>query len=182
VGDLTDAEIIAASLSDGSEFSVVFDRYYDTVYKYVARRIGSDAAGDIASEVFTRAFAVRHKYDTSRPLCRPWLYGIASNLVRDHLRRQKRRSRAYLKAASQEEAAHDAPISEAEARASAALMAPLVNQALGKLKEGDREVLLLFALGELSYEEIATSMAIPIGTVRSRLARARRRMQELVPE
>lgn len=182
MGELSDAEVIAASLSDGSEFSVVFDRYYQTVYRYVARRIGSDAAGDVASEVFTRAFANRHRYDLGRPLCRPWLYGIASNLIRDHLRRQKRKSRAYLKAAAQQEGAQDTVISEAESRASAAMMAPLVNDALGKLNDGDREVLLLFALGELSYEEIALSMSIPIGTVRSRLARARRRMQELVPE
>ncbi len=182
VGERSDADVIAASLSDGSEFSIVFDRYFETVYKYVARRIGIDAAGDLTSEVFVRAFEARERYDVARPNCRPWLYGIASNLVRDHLRRRRRRSRAYLRAAFQEEADGESTIADAESRASAALMAPQINAALGKLNDFDREVLLLYALGELSYDEIAVALSIPIGTVRSRLARARRRMQELVPD
>lgn len=182
VGERSDAELIAASLSEGGEFSVVFDRHFATVFKYVARRIGTDAAGDVTSEVFVRAFEARDRYDLSRSSARPWLYGIASNLVRDHLRRQRRRSRAYLRVASLEEAASEAVINDAEARASAVLMAPKINAALGKLNPKDREVLLLFALGELTYEEIAEVQSIPIGTVRSRLARARRRMQELMPD
>lgn len=180
-GERSDAELIAASLSDGGVFAAVFDRHFATVFRYVARRVGIDAARDLASEVFVRAFAARGRYDLARPSCRPWLYGIASNLVRDHLRRQRRRSRAYLRAASLEEAASEAEMVDAETRASALLMAPQINAALGRLNEVDREALLLFALGELTYEEIAEAQSVPIGTVRSRLSRARRRMQELMP-
>lgn len=180
VGERSDAEVIAASLGDGDEFALVFERHFATVFRYVARRIGTDAAGDVTSEVFVRAFETRARYDTSRKVCRPWLYGIASNLVRDHIRRQRRRSRAYVRVAVQEEAGIDASMADAESRTSALLMAPVINSSLGKLNDGDREALLLFALGELNYEEIAEALSIPIGTVRSRLARARRRMQELV--
>jgi RNA polymerase sigma factor (sigma-70 family) len=180
VGEPTDAEVIAASLVDGREFSLVYERYFDDIFRYVAKRIGAEAAGDVAADVFIAAFEKRERYDTSRSMCRPWLYGIASNLVRDHLRRQKRRGRAYLRAAVID-AGDDQSMGDAEARAAAALMVPEINAALGKLNAGDREVLLLFALADLSYEDIAEALDIPIGTVRSRLSRARKRMQELVP-
>ncbi len=177
----SDSEVIRASLSDAAEFSLVFDRYHTDIFRYIARRIGHDAAGDVAGEVFTRAFAGRARYDLSREMCRPWLYGIAANLIRDHLRSQKRRGRAYLKAAGLEIAA-ELPIDDVEARASAAGMVPEINSALGKLRPDDREVLLLFSLADMTYDDIAVALAIPIGTVRSRLSRARRRMQELIPD
>ncbi len=180
VGDQTDADVIAASLEDGSVFETIYERYYEDIYRYVARRIGRDVAGDVASDVFLAAFAARRRYDLQRPACRPWLYGIASNKVRDHLRRRKRRQRAYLHAAVVESAS-ETPIADAEDRAGAALLVPHLDRALRKLNDGDREALLLYALGGLSYEEVAAALEIPIGTVRSRLARARRRMQELVP-
>jgi RNA polymerase sigma-70 factor (ECF subfamily) len=164
---------------DAPEFAVIFDRYHLDIYRYVARRLGREPAGDIAGEVFARAFAGRSRYDLSRQMCRPWLYGIASNLIRDHLRSQQRRGRAYLRAAGMQVAA-ERPIDDVEERASAARMLPEINTALGRLRPDDREVLLLYSLGEMSYEEVATSLGIPIGTVRSRLSRARRRMQELI--
>lgn len=178
--DRTDADVIRASLVDAPEFAVIFDRYHQDIYRYVARRLGREPAGDIAGEVFARAFAGRERYDLSRQMCRPWLYGIASNLIRDHLRSQQRRGRAYLRAAGMQAAA-ERPIDDVEERASAARMLPEINAALGRLRPDDREVLLLYSLGEMSYEEVATSLGIPIGTVRSRLSRARRRMQELIP-
>lgn len=180
VGDRTDAEVIRASLEDGEEFSLIYERYHSDIFRYVARRLGMDVAGDVASDVFTAAFRRRHTYKLEFEMCRPWLYGIASNLVRDQLRRQKRKARAYLHAANVE-AASDLSMVDAEARAGAALMVPEIKRALDRLNKGDREVLLLYSLGELSYDEVALALDIPIGTVRSRLARARRRMQELLP-
>jgi RNA polymerase sigma-70 factor (ECF subfamily) len=180
VGDRTDADVIAASLEHGEEFSLIYERYHTDIFRYIARRLGSDVAGDVASDVFTAAFRRRHTYKLEVPMCRPWLYGIASNLVRDALRRQKRKQRAYLHAATIE-AASDVSMADAEARANAAQMVPEISDALRRLNQGDREVLLLYSLGEMSYEEVATALGIPIGTVRSRLARARRKMQELLP-
>ncbi len=172
--------MIEASLTNGAEFTVIYERYFQTMYRYVARRIGTSGAGDLASDVFVKAFEARSRYDLDRPLCRPWLYGIASNLIRDHLRRQKRKERAYLHAQTIEDTSTQSIELEHE-RIEAVLAVPEINRALQKLNKGDREVLLLAAVGELSYEEVASALGIPIGTVRSRLSRARRRMQELLP-
>lgn len=180
VATRSDAEVIEASLADGTEFTEIYERYWETIYRYVARRIGSSSAGDLASDVFVKAFEARTRYDLDRPLCRPWLYGIASNLIRDYLRRLKRKERAYLHAQTVEDTATQSIELEHE-RIEAVLAIPEINKALSKLNKGDREVLLLFAIAELSYEETATALEIPIGTVRSRLARARKRMQELLP-
>ena len=176
----SDAAVIEASLTDGAEFTEIYERYFRTIYRYVARRIGVSSASDLASDVFVKAFEARSRYDLDRPLCRPWLYGIASNLIRDYLRRQKRKERAYLHAQTIEDTATPAIELEHE-RIEAVLAVPEINQALSKLNKGDREVLLLAAVGELSYEDVAQALDIPIGTVRSRLSRARKRMQELLP-
>lgn len=174
----SDAEIIVASLAEAHEFSAIYERYFEAVYRYVARRLGAGAAGDVTAEVFVRAFELRRRYDKTRESCRPWLYGIASNVVRDQLRQQRRRQRAYVRAMETE--ASTGAIEAAEDRAAAALMVPRINAALGKLSEGDRETLLLHALADLTYEEIAIALGVPIGTVRSRLSRAREKMRELL--
>jgi RNA polymerase sigma factor (sigma-70 family) len=107
---------------------------------------------------------------------RPWLYGIATNLLRRHVRVEERRCRSLARAA----AADRPPTAggEAEDRLDAqALRRPLA-AALATLNRGDRDVLLLTAWADLTYAEIATVLDIPIGTVRSRLNRARRLTRE----
>lgn len=171
--------MISASLTNGAEFTLIYQRYFDAIYRYVVARLGADAAADIASEVFVRAFENRRSYDLERPLARPWLYGIAANLIRDSLRSRSRRRRAYLRTAGfgdDPEADLDAALD----RAHAEVMMPKINIALSKLRTGDREVLLLFAVGGLSYEEVAAAVGIPVGTVRSRLSRSRQRIGELI--
>lgn len=174
----TDAEIIFESLTDPEIFREIFRRYYDTIFRFTSKRVGRDLASDLTAEVFVRAFQMRARYDLTRPLCRPWLYGIASNVVGDHLRRRKVGLRASLalpvETADAFAAVDDRVVSENQAAA--------LDQAVSKLRKSDREVLFLYAFEELSYSEIAEALSIPIGTVRSRLARARRRMRELLPE
>lgn len=174
----TDAEIIAGSLKNPDEFREVFARYYDTIFRFTARRVGWDLAADLTAEVFVRAFQLRARYDTSRPLCRPWLYGIAWNVVGDHLRRRKLAHRVGLN--NPLETAD--PFVIVDDRLTAEARADVINDALSQLRNKDRDVLLMYALEELSYAEIAEALAIPVGTVRSRLARARRKMRELLPE
>lgn len=173
----TDAEIIAGSLNKPDEFREIFSRYFDTIFRFIARRVGRDLAADLTSEVFVRAFQLRARYDTARPLCRPWLYGIASNVVGDHLRRQEVAHRVGVSILLET----TDPSVIVDDWVTAELQAVALYRALAKLRSKDRDVLLLFALEELSYAEIAEAFAIPIGTVRSRLARARRRMRELLP-
>lgn len=174
----SDAHIIAASRVEPLVFADVFDRHYDAVHRYLARRVGSDLADDLAAETFTTAFDVRHRYDTAHPDARPWLFGIATNLLRHHHRGEARRLRAYARL--DRPADPDGGFVGVEARLDAGRAGPAIADALTCLSAGDRDVLLLFAWADLRYEEIAVALRIPIGTVRSRLHRARRRVRELL--
>jgi RNA polymerase sigma factor (sigma-70 family) len=176
VGDKTDAEIVAASLEDGAAFGEIYERHQGALYKYVARRIGTSDAGDLVAETFTVAYTRRHAFDLERTTIRPWLYGIAANMVRDHLRRRGRASRAYLRYALDADVTTRSPESAAEAQ----LRWEAVNRALAKLNERDREALLMSALGGLEYAEIAEALNLKLGTVKSSINRARRKIGELV--
>ena len=158
-------------------FAVVFDRHYDAVHRYLARRVGPDLADDLAAETFTEAFEARLRFDTTRPNARPWLFGIATNLLRHHHRSEARRLRAYARL--DRPASDDAP-SEIETRLDAERAGPAIAEVVGRLSADERNVLLLFAWADLRYEEIAVALRIPIGTVRSRLNRARGRLRELI--
>ena len=159
----TDADAIAASLRDPDAFVTIFDRHFDPIRGYIARRLGADPAADLTAETFARAFDSRKRYDLSRPDALPWLYGIASHVLRRHARDEQRRLRAYARIASQPQpTAGDGELVDADVAA-----------ALDAMRPAEREVLFLFAWADLGYEEIAQALSIPVGTVRSRLARAR---------
>ncbi len=111
---------------------------------------------------------------------RPWLLGIATNVVHGHQRTERRRYRALAKVAGRPEEHGDDPADSGDRLDAEALRGPLA-AALAGLKRRDRDALLLLAWGELSYEEIAAVLDIPIGTVRSRLNRARRQTRAALP-
>ena len=161
---MTDAQAIGESLADPEAFAVLFDRHFDAIHGYVQRRVGPDLADEIAAETFTRAFDRRRRYDTSREDARPWLLGIAANLLRRHWRSERRRLDAYARSRDRGHAELSAPI------------AAELAQALKSLPRREREPLLLFAWADLSYEEIAVALGLPLGTVRSRISRARARL------
>ena len=163
--DVTDADAIRASLAEPETFSVLFDRHFDAVHAYAQRRVGPGLADEIAAEAFTRAFDRRRRYDLTRANARPWLLGIAANLLRRHWRSEKRRLDAYARSAGRPESKLPEPIA---ADLAAALRA---------LPRREREPLLLFAWADLGYEEIAIALGIPVGTVRSRIARGRARLR-----
>ena len=168
----SDAVAISASLEDPAAFEALFDRHYDAIWRYICRRAGSGLADELASETFLRAFDSRLRYDPGQPNARPWLYGIATNLVRKHARSEARRQRAYARAAERERV--DESMESVAGRIDAAARAPALQSALSRLRAADRETLLLFALTDLDYEGIAIATGVPVGTVRSRLHRARR--------
>jgi RNA polymerase sigma factor (sigma-70 family) len=168
--ELSDAVLIEQSLERPQAFASIFDRHFDAVHGYARRRLGRSLAGEVASETFTRAFDRRASFDRSRVDARPWLFGIAANLMRRHWRTERRPRRT---GASPSEEWGEALMEER-----AYLLA-----VLDALPAREREALLLFALADLSYEEIADALDVPIGTVRSRLSRARDRIRkQLVPE
>ncbi len=163
---------VRASLTRPQAFAVLFDRHYDAIWRYLCRRIGPTGADDLAGESFLRAFVRRSGYEPSPLGPRPWLYGIATNLLREQARREHRQMRAYARVA---EPLVEVPAYEdVDGRLDAELLGPAVTAGLARLEPQDRESLLLFALTELGYEGIAIATGVPIGTVRSRLNRARR--------
>ncbi|MEV6521926.1 RNA polymerase sigma factor [Longispora sp. NPDC051575] len=155
------------SRDDPEYFAAVFDRHAVAVHRYLARRVGTGHADDLLGQTFLLAFEQRSRYDPDRADARPWLYGIATNLLRRH-----RRDEARLLRALAEPAPCD-PTEQIAARVDASGMSRRLAAALGRLTRADRDTLLLFAWAELSYEEISRALAIPTGTVRSRLHRAR---------
>jgi RNA polymerase sigma factor (sigma-70 family) len=174
----SDAELIAASLSDPAVFGAVFDRHFGAIHRYVCRRVGTDLAEDLAAETFVQAFRSRSAYASEQEDARPWLFGIASNVLRRHYRTERRRLLAYARAGAAAESGIDPD--EVEDRVDAEVAGPLVARALASLRPQERDVLLLFAWAGLSYEEISEALQIPAGTVRSRLSRGRARARELL--
>ena len=166
-----DASIIECSLRDPEAFSALYELHAADVHGYVARRLGTEVADDLMAETFVIAFRRRHAYDLSRSDARPWLYGIVANLVRRHRRAEARRWRAMAHAAAptQSESLSDA----VEARVSAQAVRRELAAALAALPARHREVLLMVAWADLSYEATAEALDLPIGTVRSRIHRAR---------
>ena len=177
VGHETDAEMIKASLDDPAQFAVVYDRHAGTVFRYLVRRVGRDIADELLGDTFRVAFENRATYEGERSNARPWLYGIASNLVAKYRRTEGRRLRATARLAV--DTVSDALVDRVVAAVDAATAWPMVMAALSELPDGERDALLLHAWEGLSYDEIALALSIPIGTVRSRLNRARVRLRDL---
>lgn len=180
MADATDAEVIAASWSDPERFALVFDRHFDAVYRYVQRRIGPDRADDVVAETFAIAFKRRLTYDVRREDARPWLLGIATNILRHEWRKERRQLRAFARSATDPMARSSLEVDMVSDRVDAQALGPRLALALMKLRRAEREPLLLYAWGELSYAEIADALGLPLGTVRSRISRARRRLRELL--
>jgi RNA polymerase sigma-70 factor (ECF subfamily) len=171
-----DSDAIAASLHEPARFAVVFDRHYEEIASYLSRRAGRTLAEELASETFVRAFAARAAYDLAYRDARPWLYGIANNLLRKHVRSEERRRRAYARAIERD-GLSDQELDAVGERVDASAGARMIAEALTRLAPGDRDTLLLFALTDLDYEGIARATGVPLGTVRSRLHRVRRHLQ-----
>lgn len=170
----TDTELLAG---DREDFAQLFDKYARTIYRYAARRVGPDIAEDIVADTFMRAFENRHKFNTSATSALPWLYGIATNLLRRQHRNETRALKAfarnYADPLGSGQVATDDTAEASVSRLDASNTTAQLAQALAALPAKQRDVLLLYAWAELSYAEIATALDISIGTVRSRLNRTR---------
>lgn len=164
-----DGEVMQHSLDDPECFVQIFDRHGAAIHAYLVRRAGSQVAEDLSADLWLRAFHARHSFESSSADARPWLYGIARNVLRGHWRTQ-RGSGVPI------EPAHD-PWSDVDACLDASREVQVLRSALSKLSESEREVLLLVAWEGLTPAEIAVTLSIPAGTVRWRLHHARRLLQ-----
>ncbi|MEV6880167.1 RNA polymerase sigma factor [Amycolatopsis sp. NPDC051128] len=175
-----DASVIARSRHEPSLFAVIFDRHARHIHRYLARRLGATAADDVLADTFLIAFDKRAKFDPDRTDARPWLYGIATNLV-------SRQRRAEVRELKLRMAVGPPPAQEGHAdrvadQVTAQALGEELDRALAALRPRERDVLLLVAAEGLGYQEVAEALAIPVGTVKSRLNRARGRVRaELGP-
>ncbi|MGA5423246.1 RNA polymerase sigma factor [Streptomyces lavendulocolor] len=173
--DGDDADVIADSLTQPEAFGALFHRHAAAIQRYAARRLGEEIADDITGETFLAAFRARGTYDLARRNALPWLYGIAANLIGKHHRAEVRALKALARSG------HD-PLTHSwtdrsDSRVTAQAMQESIARALASLSAGDRHVLLLIAWADLSYLEVADALSIPVGTVRSRLNRARKKVR-----
>jgi RNA polymerase sigma-70 factor (ECF subfamily) len=174
----SDAEVIAASLAVPERFGAIFDRHATVVYRYLVRRVGVDDADVLLGDVFRVAFEKRASYDCTRANARPWLYGIATNLLARLRRSEARRLHATARLVARQVAPLD-PADDIAATLDAQQLWPHVAEAVANLPEEERDALILYVWEELSYDEIAAALGVPVGTVRSRLNRARGKLREL---
>jgi RNA polymerase sigma factor (sigma-70 family) len=176
-----DAIVIERSRQSPEAFASLYDRHAPALHRYVARRLGDGAADDVVADTFLDAFRRRHAYDLAISDARPWLYGIAANLIGKHSRAEVRMLRAYARTGSDPlltVRAMNGHADEADSRLSAQAAQRQLADAIAGLTQADREVLLLIAWADLSYAEVAAALRIPVGTVRSRLHRARTRVRQ----
>ncbi len=174
---MTDSMLIARSLCGTPEaFVEIVRRHEVAIHGYLSRRAGSQAADDLLGEVWVRAFGARHGYDTSYDDARPWLYGIARNVLRAHWRTGRRN--IDLDAPDETLDPWDEVIDRLDSAASARAL----TLAVSNLPAVERDVLLLVAWEQMTPAEAAIALSIPPGTARSRLHRARETLRNILAE
>lgn len=168
-----------ARVRDGDEvaFGMLFERHCDAIFNFAYRRIGRwDVAEDVVGQAFLEAWRQRNRITLVENSLRPWLFGTASNLVRRWWRTSIRGDRALDRLFFAFEDGVD-PAGEVVEQLDDERRLDVVRRHLTALPEAQREVLLLWAWEELSYEQIALVLNVAVGTVRSRLHRARQALR-----
>lgn len=169
------------SSGPASVFGRLFDAYAPPLHSYLARRVDADIANDLVAETFLNALDQRDRYDPGRASVRSWLYGIATNLLRRHIRQEVRGLRATARLAGRTDntaSGHEGRVAD---RVDAQVMAQCLAGALAELNPADRDTLLLVSWAGLDTAEVAEALDVPVGTVRSRLHRVRRRLRASAP-
>jgi RNA polymerase sigma factor (sigma-70 family) len=177
-GDEDCLRAMADGGGSGPAFTVLFERYADTVYNAAFRRTASwSAAEDITEVVFLELWRQRHRIEPHDGSARPWLLGVTSNRCRHWWRDRERTDRAMARLAGRDRDC--APVAGDEVADAVAArvdderrMAGLLD-AVRALPDAHQEVLMLWAWERLGYDEIAAALGVRLGTVKSRLHRAR---------
>lgn len=172
----TDSEIIRRSRAAPSAFAELFERHARVIGAFAQRRIGTDDADDVLSETFLIAFRRRADFDLAWETARPWLLGIASRVIKKHRAAEMRHWRAMDAADRNSTVTDSGEFDDVSARLDATEAVKRLAPLIASLSRKDRDTLFLYAWGDLTYDEIAVALAVPVGTVRSRLNRVRRKL------
>jgi len=186
--DRADQVLVRAAQSGNSEaFGELAERYHSNVYGIVYRMCGADDAADLTQEIFLRALRALRKFQFHGDASfRTWLYRIAVNACINELRRRKRRSDVEGPSLDEDIRTDDGSMSRSvpdEARsphilAERAEVQRAVHAIVSMLSPKHRAALTLVDLQQLDYEEAAAALECPLGTLKSRLARARKQFAE----
>ncbi|MFD9034432.1 RNA polymerase sigma factor [Streptomyces sp. NPDC059567] len=166
---------------DRAAFAEIFDEHARVVYAHAVRTTGDWAAAeDVMSLTFLEAWRLRDKLREEVRSVRAWLLGIATNVMRNTARAARRHREAMSRLPPPEVLADFSDdvvghMADAQRLAAAA-------RALQRLKRTEREVFALVVWSDLGYAAAAEALGIPVGTVRSRLSRAREKLRRLVEE
>ncbi|MCT2278082.1 RNA polymerase sigma factor [Micromonospora chalcea] len=176
----TDAEVVKGSLVDPARFGLLYERHAKVLHGYAYRRLGQEAAEDVVAETFMKAFRARRTYDLSHRDARPWFFAIAAREIARHHRVEQARYRLLLRSAV--DRAEECHADQVADTASAQMLRRPLIEALTRLTRRERDVLLMIAWADLTYEEVARALELPLGTVRSRLHRARQKIRKYLPD
>lgn len=169
-----DGVAVSRSLGAPEAFGAIFDRHFPAIYGYLARRVGRERAEDLAAQTFVVAFERRASYQRDVQNARPWLYGIATKLLANDRRAEQRRLQTVSRLGTER--------ASGQSNGAAVDSDWDLASALAKLEAEQRDVLFLHVWAGLSYEEIAGSLGLAVGTVSSRLTRARASLRAQLTE
>jgi RNA polymerase sigma-70 factor (ECF subfamily) len=172
---------LMAASNDGAAFGELFERHTDAVYNHCFRRTGSwYMAEDLTSVVFLEAWRKRRHVAFHGESVLPWLFGVANNAIRNTTRSMRRHRRLLAKLPRPVAIPDQAD--EAIARVDDEQAIKAILGAFDRLTIHEQEVISVCDWSGLSYEEASLALEVPVGTVRSRLSRARNRLRALLDE
>jgi RNA polymerase sigma-70 factor (ECF subfamily) len=179
MGEASDNELWRrAAAGEPAAFGALYERHARAIYNYLFRRCADwSLAEDLTSVAFLEAYRRRTSVAIEEDKVLPWLYGVATNILRNQRRSLRRHSDALGRLPAPEPAASTEAVAAGRVDAERRMRAVLA--ALDDLTKDELDVLALCVWSDLSYDDAAAALAIPVGTVRSRLSRARRRLAEL---
>lgn len=170
-----------ASAGEKDQFAALYDEHCHTVYNHCFRRIGSwSLAEDLTAATFLTAWRRRKHLPADPDGVLPWLLAVANNVLRNSRRGQRRYAVALARLPRPEPAAD--PAEQVAARVDAERRMAALLPALDQLPTREREVIELCSGSGLTHEQAAQALQIPVGTVKSRLARGLHRLREQLPQ
>jgi RNA polymerase sigma factor (sigma-70 family) len=161
--------------TDGPPLEEWYTAHAPALFGFFARRVGRELAEDLTAQVFVEALESYARFDPELGTPRIWLFAIAANLVRSHLRREQRGLDLFARTGT--DPLDVDPMRAAEGRLLAEREWPRIADALRRLNPVDREVLYLYCFAELDYADISRTLGMPIGTVSSKMNRIRRKLR-----
>ncbi len=158
---------------DATAFGTLVQQYRAPVYGYLVRMgVAGDARDDLFQDIFLRVHRAADRYDPSRPF-QPWLFTIVANAVRNHARRRRLTSLRFVARPSDRLPEPHDPTPDGERTTAGRETAAWLERAIQGLPAGQREVLVLAAIEHQPLAAVAQALRVPVGTVKSRLSRAR---------